>query len=270
MGYPSPNFEKIYRNPMEEVQRFLETKHKDKYKLWNLCAERSYDKTCFHGRVEDSYQFYDHEAPKFEILIPFCKNVHEWLSQDPENVAVIHCKAGKGRTGVCISCYLMYAQLQPSAKASLDFYGKARTKNHKGVTIPSQRRYVHYLEKAFVENTKRRLSSIEVVETKSSDSIQSNNGDNVVESSSVKKPHSAEPSSSDIDSPVSTPTPTPTTTEEPKKKSYIDVMSKLDDSDIVFPNATPSLRLKTISITPAPVIGGILNFEVLDGDFAVL
>lgn len=140
MGYPSPDFEKIYRNPMSEVQRFLETRHKDKYKLWNLCAERTYDKSCFHGRVEDRYQFYDHEAPKFEILIPFCKSVHEWLSQDPGNVAVIHCKAGKGRTGVCISCYLYYSQFLPTAKECLDYYARARTKNHKGVTIPSQRR----------------------------------------------------------------------------------------------------------------------------------
>jgi len=142
MGYPSPDFEKLYRNPMEEVQRFLEMKHKGKYKLWNLCAERSYDKTAFHGRVEDKYQFYDHEAPKFEILVPFCRSVHQWLTQDPENVAVIHCKAGKGRTGVCISSYLLYTQFKPTAKTSLDFYAKERTKNHKGVTIPSQRRYV--------------------------------------------------------------------------------------------------------------------------------
>jgi phosphatidylinositol-3,4,5-trisphosphate 3-phosphatase/dual-specificity protein phosphatase PTEN len=95
MGFPSENFERFYRNPMNEVQRFFEQKHKGKYKLWNLCAERHYDKECFHGRVCDSYQFFDHEAPTMDIIVPFCISVHEWLNEDPENIAVIHCKAGK-------------------------------------------------------------------------------------------------------------------------------------------------------------------------------
>jgi phosphatidylinositol-3,4,5-trisphosphate 3-phosphatase/dual-specificity protein phosphatase PTEN len=160
MGFPSENFERFYRNPMTEVQRFLETRHKDKYKLWNLCAEREYNKACFHGRVVDDYQFYDHEAPKMEIIIPFCKSVHEWLTADPENVAFIHCKAGKGRTGVMICCYMLYSQFKANATESMQFYAIARTLNQKGVTIPSQQRYIRYCDRVLhlPENKKDTLS----------------------------------------------------------------------------------------------------------------
>ena len=61
-------------------------------------------------------------------------SVDKWLSSDKEHVAVIHCKAGKGRTGVMITVYLMYKyHVTPLAKG-LSHYGRMRTKDLKGVT----------------------------------------------------------------------------------------------------------------------------------------
>jgi len=47
MGFPSDGRESIYRNPMSEVQKLLEIKHKDHYKVYNLCSERSYGTESF-------------------------------------------------------------------------------------------------------------------------------------------------------------------------------------------------------------------------------
>ena len=50
-------------------------------------------------------------------------------------------QAGKGRTGVMITCWMLFSGMWPDADASLDFYGAMRTSNRQGVTIPSQVRF---------------------------------------------------------------------------------------------------------------------------------
>jgi len=147
MGFPSENVEAAYRNPMREVLRFLDSFHKDHYKVYNLCSERGYDHQKFYNRVE-TFPFEDHNAPPFELIHQFCHNVQSWLQEDEKNIAVIHCKAGKGRTGLMISAWMLFSKEWTRADDALTFYAAMRTYNKKGVTIPSQIRYVYYFEES--------------------------------------------------------------------------------------------------------------------------
>ena len=55
-GFPSAGLEHIYRNPRQEIRRFMDAKHKNHYKMYNFCCEpgRGYDHKIFYDRVEVS------------------------------------------------------------------------------------------------------------------------------------------------------------------------------------------------------------------------
>eukprot|EP00735_Rhodelphis_limneticus_P006927 TRINITY_DN19399_c0_g1::TRINITY_DN19399_c0_g1_i1::g.7837::m.7837 TRINITY_DN19399_c0_g1::TRINITY_DN19399_c0_g1_i1::g.7837 ORF type:complete len:367 (+),score=76.95,sp/O08586/PTEN_MOUSE/40.88/5e-80,PTEN_C2/PF10409.4/6e-24,Y_phosphatase/PF00102.22/1.9e-06,CDKN3/PF05706.7/2.3e-05,Y_phosphatase3/PF13350.1/2.1e+03,Y_phosphatase3/PF13350.1/0.00011,DSPc/PF00782.15/5.6e-05,PTPlike_phytase/PF14566.1/0.00024,Y_phosphatase2/PF03162.8/0.025,BPL_N/PF09825.4/0.55,BPL_N/PF09825.4/4.9e+02 TRINITY_DN19399_c0_g1_i len=145
MGFPSEGTEGVYRNPIDEVARFLNERHWQKYRIYNLCAERAYTTKKFYNRVA-LFPFEDHNTPPLDMLAEFCEDAENWMKQDPKNVIVIHCKAGKGRTGLMICCLLLHLQHNGMVKTSevLEFYGQQRTYDGKGVTIASQIRYIEY------------------------------------------------------------------------------------------------------------------------------
>ena len=143
MGFPSEGAEGVYRNPMSEVVQFLERRHAEHYMVYNLCSERSYDPGKFGNRVK-LFPFDDHNPPPLRMIPEFCATVRDFLDESPENVVAVHCKAGKGRTGVMIASFLVHDRFFTEADDALAFYGFSRTNDCEGVTIPSQRVYVHY------------------------------------------------------------------------------------------------------------------------------
>lgn len=180
MGFPAEGLSTAWRNPLSEVRRFLELNHLNRYRVYNLCSENG-----FHSSLEkfgdrcQHFGFDDRNPCPLEMIAPFCRDVHSWLGKDEGNVAALHCRAGKGRTGMMISCYLLHAYhyrhsssnsssdlgggLDPSgrdegssssgkvgcriAEEALTTFGNDRTKNGRGVTIPSQMRYVGYYQR---------------------------------------------------------------------------------------------------------------------------
>jgi phosphatidylinositol-3,4,5-trisphosphate 3-phosphatase/dual-specificity protein phosphatase PTEN len=157
MGFPAEGREATYRNQMTEVQRFLNTRHPNEYRVYNLCSERNYPAMRFKHRdaPEGSvccYPFDDHNPPTLNLMKQCCEDMRQWLGgdrfdPDDSHVCVVHCKAGKGRTGTIIAAYLLLAGEFDSATEALEYFGHCRTLDAKGVTIPSQIRYVHYFER---------------------------------------------------------------------------------------------------------------------------
>ncbi|KAE8694045.1 Exonuclease, putative isoform 1 [Hibiscus syriacus] len=109
MGFPAGDlssgllgfFEGFYWNKMEEVIKFFETHHKGRYKVYNICSDRLYDASLFQGKVA-SFPFDDHNCPPLHLIKSFCQSAYSWLKEDIENLVVVRCKAGMGRTGASL------------------------------------------------------------------------------------------------------------------------------------------------------------------------
>ena len=122
MSFPASGMESCYRNKIGEVANFLDTKHPGHYKIINL-SNRKYDYGKFKGKV-DSYWWEDHHAPEMTVIFEIWYEIYSYVNKSPDNVAVIHCNSGKGRTGTAIACYLLYSGLFTTSDAAIDFYGK--------------------------------------------------------------------------------------------------------------------------------------------------
>jgi phosphatidylinositol-3,4,5-trisphosphate 3-phosphatase/dual-specificity protein phosphatase PTEN len=84
------------------------------------------------------FPFDDHNCPPIQLVISFCHSAYSWLKEDIENVVVVHCKAGKARTGLMISSLLLYLKFFPTAEESIEYYNQKRCVDGKGLILPSQ------------------------------------------------------------------------------------------------------------------------------------
>ena len=147
MGFPATGCETLYRNSLTDLRQFLDRYHGE-YKIYNLCIEqgRIYQKNLWFDRKVGLFPFNDHAPCPIKLILDFCVDICLYLTCNPRGVAAIHCKAGKGRTGVMIVCYLIFSGLCDTSDQALAHYAKQRTLNNRGVTIPSQIRYIKYFE----------------------------------------------------------------------------------------------------------------------------
>merc|ERR1711964_240233 len=83
-----------------------------KYLVVNLCAEEGmhngYEAGAFcpNGEVTN-HGFLDHNPPDFLDIDKCMKKIEEFMTENPNSLVALHCKAGKGRTGFMICCFLL-------------------------------------------------------------------------------------------------------------------------------------------------------------------
>ena len=71
------------------------------------------------------------------MLFEICQEIFDFLKQNHENIVLVNCNAGKGRTGTSIASFLIYSGLADNAVDAITYYGWKRFSHGKGVTQPS-------------------------------------------------------------------------------------------------------------------------------------
>lgn len=112
MSFPASSaMERVYRNNINDVARFLDQRHgREHYYLYNMSNRDDLDVSKFHNQVV-SYPWEDHHSPSLTVLFQSCEHMLKFLTKNSSNIVVINCNAGKGRTGTSISCLLIFTGL---------------------------------------------------------------------------------------------------------------------------------------------------------------
>jgi phosphatidylinositol-3,4,5-trisphosphate 3-phosphatase/dual-specificity protein phosphatase PTEN len=155
MGFPGEGMKSFYRNSVRDVIRYFGKYHKGKFKIYNLCDDDfiNTNKTNLpidmnqkekekYGVSQSSipvgyFPMMDHNPAQLKMIFYLCLDALVYLSHDVENVVAIHCKAGKGRTGLVIACYMMFMEGCSDAYEAVNLFNFRRTWDMKGMKIPS-------------------------------------------------------------------------------------------------------------------------------------
>ncbi|KAG9241663.1 hypothetical protein BJ878DRAFT_536394 [Calycina marina] len=149
--------QRAYRNPLDQLVKFLDERHGNEWAIWEFRAEGTgYPDEEVYGRVFH-YPWPDHHPPPFRVVGMAMAGMKRWLSgldgdsteeEKKKRVVVVHCKAGKGRSGT-MACSYLISECGWKAQDALDRFTERRMRPGfgQGVSIPSQLRYVGYVDR---------------------------------------------------------------------------------------------------------------------------
>ena len=139
-----------YRNPLKDLVKFLDSKHGDQWAIWEFRAEGTgYPDSEVYNRVWH-YPWPDHHPPPFALIPLIMGSMRNWLKDKDAKgrVVVVHCKAGKGRSGTISSSYLISEEGWTPEDAMKRFTERRmRPGFGVGISIPSQQRWIKYVDR---------------------------------------------------------------------------------------------------------------------------
>ncbi|KAI1875014.1 uncharacterized protein JN550_002443 [Neoarthrinium moseri] len=192
---PSQTYpQRAYRNPLDKLVEFLDSKHGKNWAIWEFRAEGTgYPDDLVYNRIRH-YPWPDHHPPPFRLVPMIMASMRNWLNgndldQDgvgsTENkgnklvgkvldawkdkksprVIVVHCKAGKGRSGTS-ACSFLISECGWTPEQALARFTerRMRPKFGPGVSIPSQLRWIGYVDRWTKGHKKYVDRELEIVE----------------------------------------------------------------------------------------------------------
>ncbi|KAH6672730.1 dual specificity phosphatase [Plectosphaerella plurivora] len=179
-----------YRNPLDKLVGFLDSRHGENWAIWEFRAEGTgYPDDAVYDRIRH-YPWPDHHPPPFRLVPLMMASMRNWLhggalhekndtdlelstnaaesreaSAKTPRVVVVHCKAGKGRSGTVTCSYLISeCGWRPEEALTRFTERRMRPKFGAGVSIPSQLRTISYVDR-WTRGGKRYIDRpIEIVE----------------------------------------------------------------------------------------------------------
>nr|XP_045004927.1 putative tyrosine-protein phosphatase auxilin isoform X2 [Jaculus jaculus] len=140
MSFPMDNVDIGFRNQVDDIRSFLDSRHLDHYTVYNL-SPKSYRTAKFHSRVSEC-SWPIRQAPSLHNLFAVCRNMYNWLLQNPKNVCVVHCLDGRASSSILVGAMFIFCNLYSAPGPAVRLLYAKRP----GIGLsPSHRRYLGYM-----------------------------------------------------------------------------------------------------------------------------
>ncbi|XP_067846486.1 auxilin isoform X2 [Heptranchias perlo] len=140
ISYPAEGVELSFKNQIDDVRSFLDSRHLDHYTIFNL-SQKSYRSAKFHNRISEC-SWPARQAPSLHNLYAVCKNIHHWLQQNPKNVCAVHCVDGCPASAILVCAMFCFCHLFSCPVPAIQLLN---IKKPGPVLWPSHRRYIGYI-----------------------------------------------------------------------------------------------------------------------------
>lgn len=141
---------RLYRNSIYDIIGYLNGRHgENNWCIYNLRAEKlGYAESLISNSsgILKNFKFLDHTVMPFVRFLECVKSIEEYTNSSAGNTVFVHCKFGKGRTGMIAVGYLMYKYNMKLSDA-LDLFRIRRNFYDVTVSVSSQLRYLKYFRK---------------------------------------------------------------------------------------------------------------------------
>ena len=125
MSLPAEGLESAYRNHIDDVRAMMESKHSDRYTVYNVSERASNPSKYPSGQLVEA-GWSPGTVPSLDSILDLCSKMLDFLSRDIRNVVVVYCLDGKSSTAYCITALLLYCGLVTTPEAGLAIFSAKR------------------------------------------------------------------------------------------------------------------------------------------------
>lgn len=135
------------RSDVYELKRFLDDKHRDNYKIVNVCEGQSYDASMFNDTLVN-YPIPQNGVNQLSEIWSFCELTEQWLRESQQHVILIHCKSGCIQSGFMVAAHLIHVRTCWTSEQAIKLFSSKR--DNAVISLPCHKRYLKYIEQSMV------------------------------------------------------------------------------------------------------------------------
>lgn len=143
MSFPYTGCKGLFFNSLIDIKNYF-TREKIQYKVYNLTANKTYDRKLFSPFEIAFFPVFEDEPCSPEMMLLFIIDIILCCNNN-NRIAVIHCDDGLRKCGILVCAYMVVMKMFKDVVSSVNYYIAKRLESFSKIISQSDKRYIEYL-----------------------------------------------------------------------------------------------------------------------------